>query len=86
MTQILPDKDLQEILKILTEMKHGPYVMKVSAERFNVPNKTPNPNGQYSLCSSCFSVIEQTWDHKDWCELFKEEPLSEWIKKGKNEK
>ena len=86
MAQPEPDDELRSILKILTGMKDGPYVMKVSAERFNVPNTTPDLDGHYLLCSACYAVIDKTWDHADWCELYKAEPLSEWIKKGKNEK
>ena len=86
MPQPEPDDELRSILKILTGMKDGPYVMKVSAHTLSRPKGLPDHLNEYSLCSACFSTIEKTWDHQDWCELYKAEPLSDWLKKGKNEK
>ena len=49
-------------------------------------SKYVEKTGEIVVCSACFGVIDKTWDHSDWCELYKAEPLSAWIKKGKNEK
>ena len=87
MAQIEPEEDLSDLLKILTQLNSGgPYIMKVSAHTLSRPKGVPDHLSEYSLCSACFSTIEKTWDHQDWCELYKAEPLSDWLKKGKNEK
>jgi len=74
----------EDILALLETFgrHHGPEVIKVSARRLN----KAGVDETYDICSRCYSFIEQTWDHKDWCELYEAEKLSEWLKKGKNEK
>lgn len=59
------------------------HLMEVNSARCG---RTGIIKGTYTCCSACFSVIERPWDHAEWCELYKEEELSAWIKKGKNEK
>ena len=69
------------MLMTMNTANSKPYVMTVSSEDVFIPNK-PN-KATYNLCSRCYSVIDKTWDHSTWCELYKEEALSTWLKKGK---
>ncbi len=58
-------------------------VLTVSANRLN---KEAGVEETHQICSSCYAFIAQTWDHLEWCELYEEEALTKWLKKGKNEK
>lgn len=42
-------------------------------------------NGKFvraDVCSICYRVIEETWNHQDWCEHFIDEPVSAFLKEG----
>ena len=81
------DKDAkieQAILNVYKKIaERDPYIMEVSSARLNIDGIRLK---SYKCCSACYSVIEQPWDHAEWCELYKDEELSAWIKKGENEK
>lgn len=79
-------KNLIEIYKHLAS--HDPYILTISKDS---PVTISENHGQakpgtYNICSACYSIIDKTWDHSDWCQLYKEEAVSEWLKKGINEK
>ncbi len=73
--------DLLELLKAFGN-NHDPMVLEVSARRLT----KEGVEEYHKICSKCFAFIDKTWDHEEWCELYEPEKLSEWIKKGKNEK
>jgi len=75
------NKDLLELLKEFYRI-NDPKVLTVSGRLLNKIGIEES----YDICSSCYAFIAQTWDHADWCELYEAEKLSDWIKKGKNEK
>ena len=80
------NKDILELIKQYDSMRTE--VLKISAGRLVLSGVSSDAlaKNSYQICSSCYSVIDRTWDHDDWCELYEEEKLSEWIRKGKNEK
>ena len=88
MEQNLPklNRDLLELIKSIDTYKTE--VIEVNASRLVLSGVNANTLAKesYHVCSSCYSFIEQDWNHEDWCKLYKEEKLSEWIRKGKNEK
>jgi len=73
-------KNLLEIYKI---GGGDPYILEISPEKVTI---NEGRSGIYNICSACYSIIDKTWDHADWCELYKVEPVSDWLKRGKNEK
>lgn len=85
MTEIDREVDLVMILEVLRETTRGPYILRVSSATLNKAGYETS-EGEYGVCSACYSIIDKTWDHKDWCELYEDEELAKWLKKGKNEK
>jgi hypothetical protein len=85
-------KDIDpELLKTMmsiyrNSVNREPYIIKVDSARISTPNNEEIDTQSYEICSACYSFINKTWDHSDWCELYKAEPVSEWLRKGKNEK
>jgi len=71
--------------RILKELENweDPHLMQVSSEKLNMKTGKQESQPSYTMCSACYSVIEQTWDHAEWCVLFKQEDVAEWLAKGK---
>jgi len=84
------DKDSDELKNLMAiyrnTVEQKPYIMKVDSARISTPDNKEIETKSYEICSACYSMIDKTWDHSDWCELYYAEPVSEWLKKGKNEK
>jgi len=80
------NKDLLALIKTIDLTKT--QVIPVNASRLVLSGVSADALSKdtYHVCSACYSFIEQEWDHEGWCELYKEEKLSEWRRKGKNEK
>ena len=80
------NRDLLEVIKAIDLDKTE--VLQISASRLVLSGLSRDELAKesYNICSSCYSFIEQEWHHEDWCALYKEEKLSEWLRKGKNEK
>ena len=85
MNKPLESKKMKRLLSTIQDM-HDPHLLEVSSAKLNINTGKQEQQPTYIMCSACYAVIKQTWDHADWCELFKEEELSKWLKNGKNEK
>jgi len=85
MNEPLESKKFKRILKDLQDYK-DPHLMEVSSVRLNTKTGFQEDQPTYTCCSACYSIIEQTWDHAEWCELYEQEAVAKWLEKGKNEK
>ena len=61
-------------------------LMRISSSNINIGNTDSIKPTHYNICSQCFSVINNTWDHTDWCVLYQQEPLAKWLDNGKENK
>ncbi len=79
-------RDLLEVIKAIDLNKTE--VIPVNASRLVLSGLSADelPKESYNVCSGCYSFIEQTWDHKEWCSLYEEEALVRWIRKGQKRK
>jgi hypothetical protein len=56
-----------------------PYLMVIDSRRMNLAQGAVS----YKMCSCCYTVIEHTWDHAAWCQLYHQEDLANWINQKK---
>lgn len=84
MNEPLESKSYRRILKDLQSYK-DPHLMEVSSSKLNLNTGEQELQPSYICCSACYSIINHTWDHAEWCELYKQEPLNKWLEDGKND-
>jgi hypothetical protein len=72
--------DLQELIRSLnTTTQTKARLMEIDTGLLNLDH----PAETITICTACYEVINQTWHHREWCELYEEEALSKWLKNGK---
>lgn len=61
-----------------------PYLINVQSATIHTGQRTVTSAQATTVlvCSACRCIVDQTWDHEDWCELFVPEPLADWLQKG----
>ncbi len=72
------DDELEE-LKKLTGLFNKPRIFKINIQKSNGETSMEN------LCSVCFGIINNVWDHEEWCSEYEPEPLADWVQKGSRE-
>jgi hypothetical protein len=72
----------EDTLKLIKTFEHAQeaHIMEVSCENVNINTGAKSPS--YKMCSACYCIINQTWDHQEWCALFEQEAVTKWIEDG----
>jgi len=58
-------------------IQSGPALYNVNV---NLPGTTYTV--RRDVCNKCYNIIKETWDHEDWCELYKQEDLMKFLEDG----
>lgn len=76
--------DVDEASSEIIDKLHGLYLEYEDLEPIIVPAGI-TIDGEFDIvdvCTGCYKIILETWDHHDWCENYVDEPLNKFLKDG----